>query len=373
MKTQQEAEENVICCSKCGNTPEDVLILTCDHNLCLSCAAANLRREQEKSKHSFQTVVCDICGSATVLDPSSATELLTLITPEDHPSHPSTIHSNPIQKNQELPKESASEISRKAYQTGSSCKTHPDEEVKYFCFDCLCPPVCPECVVHGIHKGHEVLNIRKALPLVREKIDGIIQGLMNRAGELETNIEEIQIKKRTIAENADAAKSQANEMLEDIKGLLDKKAKQIDIEIESNIEENNKDLDNCQRLVGEKLESITKNIQFIQSHLAESPEETLSFYAENNKALLQVLDQEAKEKFQFSAMLTGNKVPGIDVESLKQFRESIGIIGEEIAKLRINPFVSSRIEKGKEGKSKTAKDGLYQHTEEPSYQTHLKK
>ena len=49
-----EGEGRTIACAKCGNAPDDVLILTCDHNLCLNCAAANLRREQQKSRHTFQ-------------------------------------------------------------------------------------------------------------------------------------------------------------------------------------------------------------------------------------------------------------------------------------------------------------------------------
>lgn len=31
------------------------------------------------------------------------------------------------------------------------CREHPEEEVNYFCFDCQCPPICSECVIHGIH------------------------------------------------------------------------------------------------------------------------------------------------------------------------------------------------------------------------------
>jgi len=45
-----------------------------------------------------------------------------------------------------------------------SCREHPDEEVNYFCFDCICPPICSECVVHGTHRGHNVATIRKAYP-----------------------------------------------------------------------------------------------------------------------------------------------------------------------------------------------------------------
>ena len=38
-----DEEEDDVCCAKCNQRPEDVLILTCDHNLCLECAANNLR------------------------------------------------------------------------------------------------------------------------------------------------------------------------------------------------------------------------------------------------------------------------------------------------------------------------------------------
>ncbi len=36
------------------------------------------------------------------------------------------------------------------------CLEHPEEEISYFCFDCLTDCICPECVIHGVHKNHEV-------------------------------------------------------------------------------------------------------------------------------------------------------------------------------------------------------------------------
>lgn len=32
----------VVLCAKCEENPDDILILTCEHNLCLNCAAKNL-------------------------------------------------------------------------------------------------------------------------------------------------------------------------------------------------------------------------------------------------------------------------------------------------------------------------------------------
>lgn len=32
-------------CAKCGSLPDDILTLTCNHDLCLPCSAKNLQRE----------------------------------------------------------------------------------------------------------------------------------------------------------------------------------------------------------------------------------------------------------------------------------------------------------------------------------------
>ena len=38
-------DEEDVSCAKCHAKPEDVLILTCDHNLCLECASNNLHEQ----------------------------------------------------------------------------------------------------------------------------------------------------------------------------------------------------------------------------------------------------------------------------------------------------------------------------------------
>ena len=37
-------------CTRCGIVPEEMLVLSCGHNLCIDCASRNFRREQAKSK-----------------------------------------------------------------------------------------------------------------------------------------------------------------------------------------------------------------------------------------------------------------------------------------------------------------------------------
>lgn len=48
--------EETSSCAKCGTTPEDILILSCSHNLCLQCAANNLHREQTKARTSIRVI-----------------------------------------------------------------------------------------------------------------------------------------------------------------------------------------------------------------------------------------------------------------------------------------------------------------------------
>jgi len=37
--------------------------------------------------------------------------------------------------------------------------------------------ICPECIIHGVHKDHEVKTVKKAYPIIKEKIDEINNGL----------------------------------------------------------------------------------------------------------------------------------------------------------------------------------------------------
>lgn len=76
MQLEDPDDQHLVKCHKCEKLVEDILILTCEHNLCLKCSGENLKRESNKENYSFQAVVCDICGAVTILDPSAAEELL---------------------------------------------------------------------------------------------------------------------------------------------------------------------------------------------------------------------------------------------------------------------------------------------------------
>uniref|UniRef100_A0A0G4FI33 Uncharacterized protein n=1 Tax=Chromera velia CCMP2878 TaxID=1169474 RepID=A0A0G4FI33_9ALVE len=58
----------------CARGLDDALILSCDHNLCLGCAAVSLRRSQAQGNG--RGIYCQLCGAHTVVDGASAQTLL---------------------------------------------------------------------------------------------------------------------------------------------------------------------------------------------------------------------------------------------------------------------------------------------------------
>ncbi len=53
---RKDLEEKIFC-AKCGLLVEETLLLNCEHNLCLTCAAKNLHREEAKKIHRLQVLL----------------------------------------------------------------------------------------------------------------------------------------------------------------------------------------------------------------------------------------------------------------------------------------------------------------------------
>ena len=70
------SEEEEMYCSRCNNQTEYSLILTCDHKLCISCAAQILRNQNKINYNSSQFIKCDKCKSLTELEPQTIKQIL---------------------------------------------------------------------------------------------------------------------------------------------------------------------------------------------------------------------------------------------------------------------------------------------------------
>jgi len=329
-------------CAKCSQPPDDILILTCDHNLCLECAAKNLHREEMKSKHTFQTVVCDICGVSTVLDPSSANELMSL-----HPAEKGTnirenldqrptatagndtLGQNPrdYSRNYEYGSNVAASNqynshvrdspgyamsggngpSSYAQRSGAmrspmyddpsmmsnagrmreSCREHPEEEVQYYCFDCEIGCICAECVIHGAHRNHEVLNIRKAYPMIKAKVEDLMLQVNAKIDESRINEQRLETRKRELIENTSSIKQEMSKAFEELRQRVDKKERELMSNADIFLDENLRELDSYIRVSNTNVARLEDQGDEIRKNLAQKDEvRLLNFYPNKKERML---------------------------------------------------------------------------------------
>jgi len=262
-------------CAKCGQPPEDLLVMSCSHNLCLPCAAKNLAREQGKGLHANQLVVCDICGMETVLDPASAVHLLKLL-PERLEEHPPRRGLE-----EELVDTMEKRRSRHTFSAPREmCRDHPDEEVYYFCFTCECECICAECAVHGDHRGHEVQTIKKAAITLRAKVEDLALLLDSRLDSLGQIEQKVEIKKKDLEEQSMNVKQQVSRAFEEMRQRLEKKEREVLEAMDLSLEDRRHDLDTYNRMLEQKsLATIALRDTVKRTLQTSSPEVLLNFYA----------------------------------------------------------------------------------------------
>ena len=108
-----------------------------------------------------------------------------------------------------------------------SCREHPEEEVQYFCFECNVPPVCPECVIHGEHRGHNVQLLKKAYPTIVKTIDELQIQIKTKVDELELNDQRILSRKREVHEQQNTAKQHMANAFEELRQRIDQKEREL--------------------------------------------------------------------------------------------------------------------------------------------------
>ena len=47
------------------------------------------------------------------------------------------------------------------------------------------PPVCPECVIHGEHRGHNVQLLKKAYPVIVKTIEELQMQIKGKIDEID--------------------------------------------------------------------------------------------------------------------------------------------------------------------------------------------
>jgi hypothetical protein len=294
-------------------------------------------------------VVCDVCYNQTSLDPQTADELLEIPIPREHQPGILKKSSQPNNMEKRVPYMNESLLNasslNKTYQTINNqsisqiinskrevCKEH-GEETTYYCFDCMCRCICSECVVHGAHKTHQVMNVKKAYPLVIERTEDLIGQVNTRIHEV-TNVQIfIENKKKELVENTNNVKQEMIKAFDEIRARLNKKEKEILEKADGFLNDNIQELNTFTRVLQTRVISFNKIIDGINANLVKREEVSmLNYYSENKDKIGQSVESEIPELPDFNTLY--NLKVNVNQNSFDTMVDTLNAIHVEITAIK---------------------------------------
>ena len=319
--------EDDICRFRCDRS----LMVLCDHNLCMNCSTENLVHNKSPGINKTQYIICDICQTKTEIDTNTSKEVLSLglnsinknkININDINNNnnyfPNMETNNSIQenylnnntsntimnsntlgnsnlinlvcfnqnnKNNITNRLELTEI-KDNFGRSNTCKEH-GEPITYLCLDCMSQCICAECVVHGIHRNHEVLNIKKAYPLIYNKTQEIGNHIGIKIKELNTVKNNIEQKKKDINMLNNRCRIDIKQAFDELRNLLNRKEKEIITKTENALNDNINELNTYNHIIQSKILLLNKLIETINAYLIRKDELNLiNFYTENKNKIL---------------------------------------------------------------------------------------
>ena len=375
------SKEEEISCSNCGMICDQTLLLSCDHNLCMNCAAANLVRNESPGMNKIQYIICDICQQKTEIDTNTSKEVLSLGLTElnknkgqiednfnnqnfdiDKDEKYNTFHEeekrfNTYENNMNLNNDInnlTSPVNIVYFNTNNNnmnnlsskldiadlknninrsdiCQDH-GEPITYLCLDCMSKCICSECVVHGIHRNHEVLNIKKAYPLIYNKTQEIGNHISSKIKELYNTQRNIEQKKNELNNLNNKCKIDIRQAFDELRSLLNKKEKEIMNKTENTLNDNMNELDTYNHIIQSKILLLNKLVETVNVYLMRKNELNLiNFYTENkNKILAQTELNEINDINNINIEGMSNLKIDIDKSSFDAMISAINTLNFEI-------------------------------------------
>ena len=376
-----------IFCSQCNCKTDQALMLSCEHNLCMNCAAKYLSQENPQSSNSKQFIVCEICGSKTEIDNETSKEILSTVL-KNLNLNPNLLNSNSNQfsnnnyninfpENQNLnisntmnnkeiiinpnnndlnngfiDPNTAFTNTNHLFIANSNvvnqkylCNEH-GEPISYLCLDCMSKCICSECIVHGVHHNHDVLNIKKAYPLIYNKTQDLHKFISEKISDLNLSKRNIDQKKSNIGTLNQRCKNEIKNAFQIIRLRLNEKEKEIIEKTESTLRDNLNELNTYSHVIQSKIATLNKILDTLNAHLMRKDELTLiNFYCENKNSILSQVDtNENKAIFNINA-ISDLKI-NIDKTSFDNMLISLNNLNFEINSFKgIN--ISNQFDNGK--------------------------
>ena len=147
--------------------------------------------------------------------------------------------------------------------------------------------ICTECIIHGVHKNHDVLNIKKAYPLIYNKTQEISSLIISKIKELNSTQKNIEQKKKEISVLNNKCKIDIRQAFDELRNLLNKKEKEIMEKTENTLNDNFNELNTYNQIINSKIILLTKLNETVNAYLMRKDELNLiNFYTENKNKIL---------------------------------------------------------------------------------------
>ena len=317
-----------IFCSQCNCKTDQALMLSCEHNLCMNCAAKYLSQENPQTSNSKQYIICDLCGSKTEIDNETSHEILSTVL--------KNLNLNPNLLNQRINNKQnntfSENLSPNLNNMGNNeivfssmnipnnnnfgndiydmnnynnnlliansnivnlknlCSEH-GEPISYLCLDCMSKCICSECIVHGIHHNHDVLNIKKAYPLIFSKTQDLHKFISEKISDLNLNKRNIEQKKSNIGSLNQRCKNEIKNAFQIIRIRLNEKENEIIEKTESTLKDTLNELNTYIHIIQGKITTLNKILDSLNAHLMRKDELTLiNYYCDNKNNILSQID-----------------------------------------------------------------------------------
>eukprot|EP00916_Digyalum_oweni_P026743 GHVL01043897.1.p1 GENE.GHVL01043897.1~~GHVL01043897.1.p1 ORF type:complete len:340 (+),score=65.89 GHVL01043897.1:473-1492(+) len=288
----------------------------------------------------------------TPIDPASAAQLISTPSPVT-PQHPvqysqqlAPFDTSPFRNSGVYPAQSSvRSIGGDSIATAQSylpnacnipCKTHPDEQVAYFCLQCECPCICAECVIHGEHKNHDVQKIKRAYGLIKSKVEDFVVSVNSRIEEMSLSEQRVEAHRRDVVATVSSAKQQLTKSFEEVRQRVARKEQDLSYALDAFLRSSDNDIENQMKITRQKMVQLQGSSEKIRRYLSAGNDQAsqvmlLNFFSES-KGLLNT-SKDSVDEIQLPAL---QRQVSLDVESVNRHIEALQGLHVSISNLQHN-------------------------------------
>lgn len=296
-------------CISCGpeKIPKNILVMRCNHNLCLEHASMVFRigkgKEvtlKEVENRPFQ-LKCGKCHEKTALDKASLTKLLLLarsipLNDENHSANDNRSKGIKMRADSSKPPLKVIPIhenfSNKPIvkplipipiviedpNINKFCKLHPQKEAEYLCLDCKIPPICATCAM-DVHKSHECDTLSTNMKKLRDRISKANVDLTQSSNKEKDMLNTIQTKLKGCKDQTMIFKAQTKAFFDGIKQSLVEKEQELCEQADNNFKDATKILEHSESQIVEHINAVERDVSLINGHVNCKNENSLvNFY-----------------------------------------------------------------------------------------------